>query len=62
MIKEAIDCIDAGTEYCPCVMKIRFFGKGREGIDYFFLESSIPIIFILDLRFSPSQVIFSAID
>ena len=23
MIKEAIDCIDAGTEYCPCITKLR---------------------------------------
>lgn len=62
MVKEAIDCIDAGTEYCPCVMKVRFFGKGRESMDYFFLESSIPKICISDSLVSPFHAIDSTID
>ena len=62
MVKEAIDCIDAGTEYCPWGMKKRFFGKGRKGTNYFFLESSIPNILILNLRVSPFHLIHSVID
>ena len=36
MFKENIDCIDAGTEYCPWVLKVRLFGRRLQSRNYFF--------------------------
>lgn len=41
---EVIDCIDAGTEYCPCVIKGQQFRNTWRVGDYFFLSPTRSLI------------------
>lgn len=53
MFYEIQDCIDAGSEYCPCLIKPRHFGRMWRKGNHFFLSPVANITFRMLL--SPSH-------